>query len=191
MTRNIDYDKHRLSIQDGDVLLYEGEGFLSWCIKKLSRSKYSHSGIAVWWNDRLMVMEAIRKGVVVTALSRNVSHYHGNVEWRTAKETISQDRRLAMVKFAQKQLGNEYNFLEAVVIGIKIILMKLANRVLVRFGKEMAIEDKRVICSQFVADTYGSIGIRIKRVVAPPFITPEDIELSKLFKFKGALKKNG
>ena len=190
MIRKIDYDKHRLSIEDGDVLLYEGKGFLSWCIKTLSRSRYSHSGIAVWWNDRLMVMEAIRKGVVVTALSRNVSHYHGNVEWRTAKKSISEDRRLAMVTFAQKQLGNEYNFLEAVVIGIKIILMKLANRVLVRFGKEMAIEDRRVICSQFVADTYASIGIKIKRVVAPPFITPEDIQKSSLFTFKGALKKN-
>jgi hypothetical protein len=189
MTPTVDYDDKRLLIQNGDVLLYEGEGFLSWCIKTLSRSKYSHSGIAVWWNDRLMVMEAIRKGVVVTALSRNVSHYHGNVEWRTAIQEITPDRRLDLVRYAQKQLGNEYNFIEAIVIGIKIIIMKCLNRVLARFGKEMAITDRRVICSQFVAETYESIGIRIERKVAPPFITPEDIQQSDLFEFMGALKK--
>jgi hypothetical protein len=191
MSKHLNYDKVRATIKDGDVLLYKGKGILSWFIKKLSRSEYSHSGIVAWWNDRLIVMEAIRKGVVVTSLSRNVAHYHGDVEWRTTKKRIPEHRRLAMVRFAQKQLGKEYNFLELIVMGTKIILMKLLNLVLVRLGKEKRIfEDERVICSQFVAETYESIGITIETKVAPPFIAPADIANSKLFKFKGALKKH-
>ena len=180
MNDNLVYEKYRATIKDGDVLLYEGKGMLSWIIKKFSRSKYSHSGIAAWWNDRLMVMEAIRKGVVVTTLSRNVSRYHGNVDWYTSKINISEKVRNKMIKFAQKELGKEYNFLELLIIGIKIIFHKVI--------KLKNFKDERLICSQFVSDVYHSIGIEIKETVAPPFVTPADIAESKVLKFKGVLK---
>lgn len=67
----------------------------------------------------------IRKGVVVTTLSRNVERYHGDEEWRTDRYHILEKQRVAMVRYAQKQLGKEYNYLELAVIGIKIILIKM------------------------------------------------------------------
>ena len=180
MKNKLIYSKNRNKIKDGDVLLYEGKGFLSWVIKKLSHSKYSHAGMVAWWNDRLMVIEAIRKGVVVTTLSRNVTRYHGNVELYTSRKNIPEKSRLKMIKFAQKELGKEYNFLELAVIGIKIFFNKL-----VRLNK---LKDERLICSQFVAEVYESIGIEIKENVVPPFVTPADIAESKALHLKGILK---
>jgi hypothetical protein len=78
MNMNISYIKARDKIQDGDVLLYKGKGILSYIIKKVTKSQYSHSGITGRWNDRLMVLEVTRIGVRVITLSRNVSRYHGD-----------------------------------------------------------------------------------------------------------------
>jgi len=56
-----------------------------------------------------------------------------------------------MITYAQKELGKEYNFLELLIIGIKIIFNKVI--------KLKNFKDDRLICSQFVADVYHSIGI--------------------------------
>lgn len=174
------YEKVRNNIRNGDVLLYKGKGILSYIIQKGTRSEYSHSGIAAWWNDRLMVMEVIRKGVVVTAISRNVSRYHGDIEWYTAKNNISKDQRVLMIRFAQKKLGHEYNFLELFTIAVKIIFNKII--------KLKKFKDERLICSQYVAEIYKAIGIEIKKNVVPSLITPADIAWSKELRFNGVLK---
>ena len=67
-----------------------GDLFASRIIRWATGSPYSHAGLAVWWNERLMVLEAVGKGVVVTPLSANVRGYHGDVEWFTS---VDDDRR--------------------------------------------------------------------------------------------------
>jgi hypothetical protein len=78
--KELKYTDVRQDIKQGDILLYKGRTFVSWAIKFFTRSEYSHAGIAAKWNDRLMVMEAIRKGVIVNPLRRSVKRYKGDVE---------------------------------------------------------------------------------------------------------------
>ena len=68
------YDEIRKQIKDGDIFLYKGKGllrsgFIATLVQVVTRSPYSHAGMAVWWNQRLMVIEAIGNGVIVNPLS--------------------------------------------------------------------------------------------------------------------------
>lgn len=102
---NLEYSKVRQDFKNGDVVLYKGTSFVSKLIRKFTKSEYSHSGIVSWWNDRVMVMEAVGKGVVVTPLSRNVRKYHGDVDWYSCKNEVLDADRLRLVAFAQLGLG--------------------------------------------------------------------------------------
>ena len=52
-------------VKDGDVLLFQGTGWLSRFIRWGSNSAYSHAGIALWWGARLMVVQSANRGVEV------------------------------------------------------------------------------------------------------------------------------
>lgn len=64
------YRDVRSAINDGDVLMYLGRNLPSRLIQWATRSRYSHAGLAAWWNGRLMVLETVGKGVVVTPSPR-------------------------------------------------------------------------------------------------------------------------
>jgi hypothetical protein len=93
-------DVIRPHIKTGDLLMFKGKYRSSSLIKRLTKSSYSHAGIAVWWNKRLMVMEAVDEGVRIIPLSRKIDRYRGNIEWFTCERKISNRDRLRMVIFA-------------------------------------------------------------------------------------------
>ena len=71
------YPDVRAQIQDGDVLLFQGTHWLSRLIRWGSKSPYSHAGVALWWGPRLMVVQAVGKGVEAVPLSHAVDRYSG------------------------------------------------------------------------------------------------------------------
>src|SRR5512139_2424038 len=121
---SVDYGQSRSQIRNGDVLLYRGRSWESRVVRWATGSRYSHAGIAAWWNNRLMVMEAVGKGVVVTPISQNVQAYSGRVEWFTSVEEIPDDQRLQMVEYAQQELGKEYTLQRVVLLGIRVLLQR-------------------------------------------------------------------
>jgi len=163
--------------------MYRGRSLLSRLIQLITRSKYSHAGLAVWWNERLMVMEAVDKGVVVTPLSSNVLSYHGDVEWFSSVEDIPAPDRLRLVEFAQQELGKEYATWKLVGFFF-IILFKTKVETRDRLRRE-----KRLFCSYYVAQVYNSIGRDLKRNVSDRFMMPDDIASSPLLKRMGILRK--
>ena len=104
MEEKIRYEDIRSQIKDGDVLMFKGRYLHSSIIRGLTRSFYSHAGIAVWWNRRLMVMEAVERGVRILPLSRKIGSYRGDVEWFCSKKEIPERDRLRMILFAQEEL---------------------------------------------------------------------------------------
>ena len=78
----------RPHLKNGDVLMYRGRSLESRIVRWVTRSEYSHAGLAVWWNGRLMVMEAVGRGVIVTPRSKNALSSPGFVEWFTSVEEI-------------------------------------------------------------------------------------------------------
>lgn len=183
--KEIQYGEIRKEIQNGDVLLYKGKGIASYCIKKFTHSEYSHAGLAVWWNERLMVMEAVGKGVVVAPLSTNVEHYHGDVELFRSKQEICADKRVKLIQCAQEELGKSFSQLGVLLIGFRIFL-KLP------FNKDDTIyTSKRLFCSFYVASAYNQIELDLKPNRSDNFTTPDDIAHSPLLEFSGVLKKFG
>lgn len=176
------YDYVRHKIKDGDVLLYQGKGLLSKAIKLLTKSKYSHAGIAVWWNERLMVLEAVSKGVILTPLSKNVSHYKGDVHWYTSVQHIPQTKRFKMVQYAQQELGKEYSKWKLIVFGYKLI-----------FGKDRDKKDEfrnahSLVCSHYTAQIYNYAGMDLAEGISDSFTLPEDISKSERLVYKALLK---
>ena len=178
----ITYRDSRPQILNGDVLLFEGKNLASRLIRWATRSRYSHAGIAVWWNDRLMVMEAVGKGVSISPLSRNVRHYHGHVHWYTAKHPIPENKRIAMVRFAQEELGKEYALWKAVLLGLSILFKSDADQ------RDALRRENKLYCSWYFAQIYNSIGLDLKKGTSDRFMTPQDIARSPQLVRRGALK---
>jgi len=181
----VEYDEGRLHIKNGDVLMYRGRSLESWIIQWATRSRYSHAGLAVWWNNRLMVMEAVGKGVIVTPLSKNVISYPGDVEWFTSADEIPDDHRLRMVEFAQQELGKEYALWRAVLLGFRRLFQHDVER------RDSLRREGRLFCSHYVAETYNAVGRDLKKDVSDRFMSPGDIASSPLLKKVGALRKRG
>lgn len=178
------YEGVRSSIRNGDVFMYRGRNLPSRLIQWATRSRYSHAGLAAWWNGRLMVLEAVGKGVVVTPLSANVRRYHGDVEWFTCVEDIPESDRRRMIEFAQQDLGKEYARWKAIKLGLRILFQK---------GEKQRDELRRarqLFCSQYVAQVYNSVGKDLKRGVTDRFMSPADVASSPLLKRAGALRKS-
>lgn len=178
----VNYGDNRDHIRNGDILLYEGSSIYSWFIKWVTKSRYSHAGVAVWWNQRLMVMEAVGRGVVVTPLSVNIAHYHGDVHWFSSRQPIAPAARRRMVIFAQEELGKEYALRKALWLGVQLLF---------RWKREIRDElrrEQKLFCSAYVAQIYNSVGIDLKKGVSDAFMTPQDIAQSPELVEKGVLK---
>ncbi len=180
---SVEYDVQRRNIRNGDVLMYRGRSLESRIIRWATRSKYSHAGLAAWWNERLMVMEAVGKGVIVTPLSKNVACYHGSVEWFTSVEEISDDERLRMIRFAQLELGKEYARWRAIFLGIRLLFQRDVEK------RDALRREVRLFCSHYVAQTYNAIGRDLKKGVSDRFMAPGDIASSPILRKVGVLRK--
>jgi hypothetical protein len=179
----VDYDATRPLIKDGDVLMYRGRSLESRLIRWATRSKYSHAGLAVWWNDRLMVMEAVGRGVVLSPLSKNVRSYSGSVEWFSSVEEISAEERVRMIQIAQQELGKEYALWRALILGWRVLFQKDIEK------RDGLRREARLFCSHYVAAVYNAIGKDLKRGVSDRFMSPGDIASSPMLKRMGALRK--
>lgn len=177
----ITYNEIRKEIKNGDILMYKGKGTVSSIIKFLTHSQYSHAGVAVWWNERMMVMEAVGKGVILSPLSRNIEHFKGDVEWFQYKGGISKEDRIKIIVRGQKELGKKYATWKVVWFGIKIYLK-------LHLKKDNATKSDRLFCSEYVSAMYGAINLDLDMDKANRNTSPDDIVKSVKTEMKGILK---
>jgi len=178
------YTDARGRIKDCDVLMYRGRSWQSQLIRLVTGAPYSHAGLAVWWNDRLVVLEAVSRGVMVTPLSRNVRHYDGRVEWFTCVEDISPSDRQRMVEFAQLELGKAYGTWQAILIGLHHLFGAQGG------GGDAFHRARKLVCSHYVAGVYTLVGRDLKRGSSDRFTAPGDLARSPLLRRMGALRKS-
>lgn len=178
----LSYFDIRKTIASGDVLLYEGKAFFSWLIRKVTRSRFSHAGIAVWWNERLMVMEAVNRGVMVSPFSSSVGHYRGQVRLYTSRRQLSEEERKRMIIFAQGELGKEYALGKAIWLGIRLLFNWKPEK------RDKIKREKKLFCSTYVAQIYNSIGIDLVPGLSDSAVVPEDIDKSPELLRRGSLK---
>jgi len=178
------YEEIRNQIKNGDILMYRGKSLESRIIMWATRSKFSHAGIAVWWNERLMVMEAIGNGVVVRPLSLSVQKYYGDVELYKVVEEIDDAGRQRMITFAQQELGKEYATWKAILLGLRILFQRNKER------RDSLRRERQLFCSYYVAQIYNSVGRDLKQGVSDRFMTPGDIAESTCLKRIAILRKS-
>ena len=176
------YDDVRGQIRNGDIFMYKGKAIFSSIIQWVTHSPYSHAGVAAWWNERLMVMEAKSNGVVASPFSRSIGRYKGDVEWLTCVKEISDEDRLRMVIFAQEELGKSYGRWKTILLGIKTLLERDLDK------RDRLRTENKLFCSEYVARIYNSIGLDLKKQTSDRFMKPDDIANSPLLEKKGKIK---
>ena len=176
------YSDIRSRILNGDVLMYRGRSPLSRLVRWVTRSPYSHAGLASWWNDRLMVMEAVGRGVVVTLLSDNVGTYNGRVEWFSCVTPINPSTREAMIRFAQAELGKEYGTWNALLLGLRLLFKRGIEQ------RDTLRRERRLFCSHYVAQVYNVAGMDLAEGISDRFMSPGDIARATLLRRVAVLK---
>lgn len=82
---DLSYESARPLIQEGDVLLFRGEGWISYFISHAGESPYTHCGVASWINnDNGGILECVEfregKGGRAVNLSIQVKNFPGQID---------------------------------------------------------------------------------------------------------------
>jgi hypothetical protein len=180
------YGEHRDVVQNCDVLLYSGTNLASKVIRHFMKSRYSHVGVIAWWNDRVMVMEAVDKGVIATPLSENLKRHRGGVDYYKCTVDMADHQRTSMIQFAQAQLGKEYNMWQVLKSGIRAVL-RLSLR-----DKHGAFKHPagRYFCSQYVSDIYKEGGVDLNIDLNSVRVSPGAIADSPLMEMHSVIKRS-
>ena len=101
-------------IQDGDLLLFRGQGLIARLIGIAGRSEYTHAARALWWGDTLFCCEVreLRGGRAVT-LESQVARRPGKID---VFETNPGGRwrgydSLGAVRYTRRLAGCDYGYL--------------------------------------------------------------------------------
>jgi hypothetical protein len=166
----VHYAGIRRKIRDGDILLFRGKSWLSRIIRRVTRSPYSHAAIVAWWNERLMVLEAVGKGVMVSRMSIVVNHYSGQVELWTTDENLS---RTEVIRAAQRLLGKRYSPYKLVRNLVRLVFGRPRHD---EADPDAPPED--FVCSEFVSRVWRAGGIDLAGDSPDMYTKPSDIAMS-------------
>lgn len=177
--RFVHYAGIRREIRDGDILLFRGKSWISRVICRVTGSPYSHAAIVAWWDDRLMVLEAVGKGVVVSRMSLVVNQYSGKVELWTTDESLA---RAEVIRTAQRLLGKRYSPSK---------LIRNLGRLV--FGRPRHDETDPeappadFVCSEFVSRVWRAGGVDLVRDSPDMYTKPSDIAKSPYLRKVGGV----
>ena len=166
----VHYAGIRREVRDGDILLFRGKSWLSRIICRVTSSRYSHAAIVAWWNERLMVLEAVGKGIVVSRMSVVVNKYSGKVELWTTDDNLA---RTEVIRAAQRLLGKRYSAYK--------LIRNLGRLVFGRPRHEEADPEAPpddFVCSEFVSRVWRAGGIDLAENSPDMYTKPSDIAKS-------------
>lgn len=175
------YNQMRDTINDGDVLLFQGTGLLSSIIRWVTRSRYSHSGLAIWWNDRLMVLESTSPEVRVIPLSILIGHYP-LVDLYTVIP-VDNFNRIQLFDAATEVLGKRYA-VWTLIRFLRRILLKIRGG-----GVDPRKPPDKFICSQLVSFAYREAGVDLDNSNPDEYTSPEALSRSKMLVYVGTLQR--
>lgn len=179
--KNLDKRKYadiRNEIKEGDIFFCSGNYTVSKIIRHLTNSHFSHVGIVLFWDDRVMLAESVEDdGVRVVPLSQYVNDYENSRE--------KYDGQLYLSRMTDVNLSYEN------IEKIKTKIFPLLNRnydkdsftkIFLRLTLHLTknIEDDEFICSELTDELFQSINIRFNR--DHNYIFPEQIGMDERVK---------
>jgi hypothetical protein len=176
------YSQIRNRIQDGDVLLFQGRSALSHFIRWGSKSPYSHAGVALWWRERLLVVQSATRGVEILSASTAVEQYDGQVDWWQPLDEIRALLDPAkLMNAAFDELGKPFAVLPLVALVARMFR-----------GREWGNPDGNgaatdYFCSQLVSRVYRHAGVDLVQNKADHDTSPGDLARSGALRYCGVL----
>ena len=171
------YEEIRGDIRDGDIFLLRGAYLSSRLFERTTHGAYSHATIAMWWGDRLMLLQAEAAGVEAVPLSYAIGIYEGRCDWYSLRREAIPDFDLkftAVAARAKAYLGIKYGYLN--------LFKKLFKRALGIHLHETKPDDG-MFCSQFVAEAFKNGGMAlVPRDAIDTF--PADIAFSTIIEYR-------
>jgi hypothetical protein len=167
-----DYGQYRGRILDGDILCFSGQHWLSSLIRWATHGRYSHAGLAFWWGERLMVLQAeAGPGVQALPASRAIGEYRGKVDWYPlAPERRTPEFLADITKIAMERLGDSYSIWHLVAAGFHQAWKTPLPR--------ETQHPRTFICAQYVAYCYQQAHCGLLPGHTNLATTPEDIAKS-------------
>lgn len=149
----------------GSILLVKRSSLISWIIRKLAKSKYSHAAISLT-EDNSVVVDAdsfrrvmVRKNIFETPEIIDVA--------------LTPKQKADLVDYLLKQCGVEYDYFQ--VLGFAIRILGLSKKT------NLWDSQKRFQCIELVDRAYMSIGIDLlpNKLVGDALPSDLDVEMIK------------
>ena len=182
------YSQVRDRIEDGDIILFQGERQLSTIIHQFSHAAYSHAGLVLTWYGRRILLSAELPKTQALPLGLAVAGYPGRVDWyrlRPAARAALNIEKLALE--ALVNLGVEYG---------ATTLVKLAGHFTLglptHHSGDAASDEAQamhsLICSQYVSRCFRAGGVDLSSK-ADVDTDPGELARSPHLEFVGTLKR--
>lgn len=181
------YQQARKKIQSGDFLVCSGEYLVSKAIKNASNSEYSHIGLLMYWNQRILLAESVEDdGVRFVPLSHYTSNYENTKKPYKGRLFIARHRVFSSANQDQvnRVFGRAADLLNSNYD--KGDIAKIVARISLGIGRRN--QDDAFICSEFVAECMKEVGATFSSDKGN-FIYPEHIvscpQVDLLFEIQG------
>lgn len=172
------YDAVREKLHDGDLLLFQARGIVASVIRWATRSKYSHAGLAVWFDDRLLVLESRElRGCRLIALSDALRAARSITVYRP--HDAGPFVGFQAVRAGMERLGQPYGWKQILrdALGRLPLLALLLRRK--QYSEDDAEEPERGMkCSTFVAWAWRRAGYDLVPNLADASTDPGDLARS-------------
>lgn len=181
------YAAARTEIENGDVLAFRGRGFVSRMISLFSGGSTTHVGMAVWWHNRLMLLESREfRGIRIVALSREVER--NEVWWyRPSDEaTLLSLHRLRKMAWAVENAGTGYNYLGILRYTYRVV-PKWLRWLLPKTQTDRLSMGNR-FCSEFVSAVYRRAGLDLRPDLPDASTSPAELVKTTLLENEGRLR---
>ena len=161
----------------GDVLCFRGRDGISWFVRGITRSRYSHAGLVYPYEGRVYCMEAVASGVRLILMSELVRRYRGGIDYYELINANDAERHAAM-SFCFRQLGKLYD-----TAGLFRFLWGITT------GRMERLRNKdQWMCSELVVRAYREAGVNLVELAAA-YTSPGDLSISDRLRFKFGVKQ--
>ena len=192
----IPYSEALPLIQEADILLFRGNGILSWLIKRYGSGIHSHVGIAHWDNGNLQCVEFREfKGGRSVSLKTQVDNSPFGIDvFRAAKRVDYQNESYVLDDIKKSKITTTMLKLTGLPYGWKNI-WKLFKHYLpfCRLASQNIKDNnatKIFVCSTAAAYAYRTSYIDPVPYLADSAVTPADLARSSLFEYQFTLQKD-
>jgi hypothetical protein len=213
----VPYHEAKNYIKEADVLLFRGEGLISWLIKRYGSGVHSHAGIAHWDGDNLECVEFREfNGGRSVSLKSQVNTHPNNIDVFRVVNSISfnsfsgwpENNDQRSIKVEYNNIDEDYVFTDDIASQVSDVMLDLTGlpygwKNFVKLGKhylpfcrlaEQNVKDDDptnvFVCSTAVVYAYRKGFIDPVPYLADSAVTPADLARSTLFKYQFTISKD-